>query len=234
MFWRKVGQQTITRRRGPIAQLVEQRPFKPRVASSNLAGPSIFLLLTMSFTSGFYGEPVFALPFGEGNRKQVLEESEHEPTWHISSYADFDIRVLLDEGVRHALLDLDGHLSPAYHHTLITPEAERALHIMRRGFATVSLATNSEWYLGHVMARFGLDYSFQPKQAGTDLPYKPCDRYFNHILEVLEVPPETIVMAGDNPIHDMAAAEYGMKTLLVDRLDPHGFFDPKPTITIIT
>lgn len=25
---------------GPIAQLVEQRPFKPRVASSSLAGPS--------------------------------------------------------------------------------------------------------------------------------------------------------------------------------------------------
>lgn len=32
-------------RRGPLAQLVEQRPFKPRVAGSSPAGPSSYSLI---------------------------------------------------------------------------------------------------------------------------------------------------------------------------------------------
>lgn len=166
------------------------------------------------------------LAFSETDRIRLFEEADgHGATWHMPNFTDFDARKFHEAGVRHVLLDLDGCLTPAYAHDEITDDVIRALACLRAEMETVSLATNNEVDLRHLQVRFGLDHLFQPYQPETQLPYKPDLAYFGHILSVLGAPPETVVMIGDNPMDDVfGASQLGMHTVLVDRLDPYGFF----------
>jgi HAD superfamily hydrolase (TIGR01549 family) len=125
------------------------------------------------------------------------------------------------------LLDLDGNLTPAYYHDRMTEETLAAMALMRELFETVSLATNNERDLSALATRHGFDHVFQPYQPGTMLPYKPSAKFFEHMLETLAAPAETVVMIGDDPEHDVeGASAHGIKTVLIDRLDPYGFFAP--------
>lgn len=168
-----------------------------------------------------------SLTFSELDRISLLEGAEdHGATWHMPNFVGFDLDILRNHGVEHALLDLDGCLTPAYYHDELTAEVIAALTALRAGMKTVSLATNNEVDLLHLQERFALDHLFQPYQEGTMLPYKPGEQYFAHILATLAVPPESVVMIGDNPIDDIwGASQHGFKTILVDRLDPYGFFE---------
>jgi FMN phosphatase YigB (HAD superfamily) len=172
------------------------------------------------------GEQPSPLRFSELDRIRLFGESEgHGATWHLPSFTDFDVELLSLAGVKHALLDLDGCLAPAYCHDELTQEVITALRVLKASMETVSLATNNEVDLAFLGERFELDHIFQPYQEGTMLPYKPGEEYYRHVLATLAVPPETIVMIGDNPHDDIwGAAQHGINTMLVDRIDPYGFF----------
>lgn len=175
------------------------------------------------------GHGGFALPldFCDQDRVPVLGTDERcGADWTYTDYGQIDLAAWRAAGVQHVLLDLDGNLTPAYHHHELTPEVLGTLEAMRDTFDTVSLATNNEWPLEKFQQRFGLDHVFQPYQPDTELPYKPDPQYFRHILQVLGVVPEAVVMVGDNPEHDVQGAQTcGMRAVLVHRLDPYGFFD---------
>lgn len=165
--------------------------------------------------------------FSERDRIRLFTEEEgHEANWHLPSFADFDIELLLRAGIEHVLLDLDGCLTPAYRHDELTTEVTTALAALRLGMKTVSLATNNERDVTSLSQRFRFTHTFQPYQESTMLPYKPDRRFFEHILATLAVPPETVAMLGDNPVDDVwGASQLGIRTVLVDRLDPDGFFE---------
>jgi ribonucleotide monophosphatase NagD (HAD superfamily) len=166
------------------------------------------------------------LSFSEASRIRLFNGVEgHTATWHLPNFTNFTVQPLLDGGIQHALLDLDGCLTPAYHHDELTPEVVQAVRAMRIGLLTVSLATNNERDLTMLQNELRFTHIFQPYQPDTMLPYKPAKAYYEHVIGTLAVPPETIVMIGDNPEHDIeGAAEHGIQTMLVDRLDPYGFF----------
>ncbi len=171
-------------------------------------------------------DPKAGLAFSEQDRIRLFTEEEgHDATWHLPSFVHFDVGLLLHNGVEHVLLDLDGCLTPAYRHDELTDEVTAALIAMRSAMKTVSLATNNELDVTTLGERFGLTHLFQPYQEGTMLPYKPGKVYYEHILATLAVPPESVVMIGDNPFDDVwGASQHGIKTMLVDRIDPDGFF----------
>ena len=166
------------------------------------------------------------LGFTEQDRVQVFDEAEgHGATWHLSSFRDFNLTVLQDHGIEHALVDLDGCLTPAYCHNELTNETIAALIAMKIGLKTLSLATNNEEDLTAIDRRFGFNNLFQAYQEGTMLPYKPSEPFYQHVLATLGAPPESVVMIGDTPFDDIqGAAQHGIRTMLVDRLDPYGFF----------
>lgn len=166
------------------------------------------------------------LEFGETDRVRLLEDGEpHGATWYIRDFTNFDcvLAQMLDAGIRHALLDLDGTFTLVNHHDRMTTEGVAAILAMRASLDTVSVATNSAMDISRLQERFGFDYLFHAMMAGESPVYK-CDRqYFEHVLAMLAVPPETVVMFGDNPYHDLRAADHGIHTVLVDPFDPNGY-----------
>ncbi len=164
--------------------------------------------------------------FSEIDRIRLFTEEEgHGATWHLPSFAHFDLALFQSSGIEHALLDLDGCLTPAYCHDELTDEVTAALIALESSMRTISLGTNNEQDVTTLSKRFGFTHTFQPYQEGTMLPYKPNRRYYEHILATLAVPPETVVMIGDNPHDDVwGASQLGIRTMLVDRIDPYGFF----------
>ena len=149
------------------------------------------------------------------------------PDWHIGCFSELEARQLAGAGILHALFDLDGCLTPAYAHTEIDPHAHKAIRDLRDLGVSIDLTTNNEWdVLSSIGRILELDRAFQPPVVGEEVIYKPDEIFFRMILDGLGDPdPSTVVMIGDNPVDAILGAQrFGMKTVLVDRLDPDGFF----------
>jgi len=128
-------------------------------------------------------------------------------------------------------LDVDGNVSNAYDHDNVDPAAQMACNQMTQAGLVLCLATNNEWNLDHLADSLGATYIFTPPiiEASDGVPtiyYKPHPVFLGAALAQAGFPdPERVVMIGDTPAHDVVAGQQaGTKTMLVDRLDHHGFF----------
>ncbi len=159
--------------------------------------------------------------------KRIRLDHDQQPDWHVASFHHLPLNEFAKRGIEHVLIDVDGCLTPAYRHDDIDPVAHRKIAAMVGRFTTVSLASNNKRDLGGIARQLELDFAFTVFSEDGVLPYKPHSEFFDRILRDLGEPdPETVVMIGDNPWHDVAGAQaMGMRAALVDCLDPEGFFE---------
>lgn len=102
------------------------------------------------------------------------------------------------------------------------PDVAAALAALRERGIAIGLITNAFqpiWMREIELERHGLLQYFQQQDlrlTAADVGYlKPHPRIFQHVLEVLELPPEQVLYVGDNPVADIAGAQgVGMRAVL--------------------
>lgn len=120
-------------------------------------------------------------------------------------------------------LGLDAELGNALYRTMLDrwaayPDAVPTLRDLRAHGIRTAILSNMGVNLHPVLAREGLAAHLDGVVLSWECGVvKPAPEAFAAALAVLDLPPETVLMVGDNAIDDAGAAAMGIRTLLLPR-----------------
>lgn len=149
-----------------------------------------------------------------------------EPDLYIPDMMDVSADNIASLNARHVLIDFDGTLAANGNIPPVTEEMYSHIAMLAADprFETFSFATNNRAsYMKSIAARIGECVGlFQPNETKNGEIGKFHPGFYRRILFELDIwdTPDEAVMIGDSPRYDIVAAQnYGIKTILVNRME---------------
>jgi uncharacterized protein len=138
-----------------------------------------------------------------------------KPTYIVEYVTDIDLEDLWNHGVRGFIFDLDNTIMAPHSGVLEDHIGDWLKKAQEIGFKLIVVSNNP--------------LSFYTKEAEKTLSMpvlgnagKPRRKHLRRALEMLDLPPEQVVVVGDRPLTDIwGGIRLGSKTILVDPLTKH-------------
>lgn len=130
------------------------------------------------------------------------------PRQRITTIYELDLAELWAQGFRGIITDLDNTLVGATV-PLATPElVEWLAHLADSGFKVVIVSNNSAARVSKFAEPLGLPFVYSAR--------KPANAAFHRAMAILDLPPESVIMLGDQMLTDVLGGNrLGLYTVLV-------------------
>ncbi len=135
------------------------------------------------------------------------------PKMKVDSIYEIDLEALLDQGFRGIITDLDNTLVGA-REPEATPQLLEWLKILdKHGFRVVIVSNNRQPRVERFAKPLGMPFVYKAK--------KPLRTSFKKALQLLDLPPQQVVVIGDQMMTDVFGGNrMGLFTILVQPIAP--------------
>ncbi len=147
-------------------------------------------------------------PKGDAEFKQINTTAEHLQL--VTGKFDIELSQELLQGLEYAFI------SPEVHGSVALPGIQEVVRTLQKQVRLGVISnTRSHVLIDETVKHLGLRDCFDPLVTSVSALYrKPSPHIFQAILDVWNVPPETLMMIGDAPSKDVVGAKaMGMKTI---------------------